>query len=115
MPPSKCQTFRVFQQSRPVAAGCEQRDDLIATLAGQSVNSGVDSAQRGCLLSTTSLGAQLTLNRIRTWCGIGLLVALFVMFMLAADLIPPLSPTSDAQHLTRHRVDHKLRIRWGVA
>jgi hypothetical protein len=131
MPPSKCQTFRVFQQSRPVAAGCEQRDDLIATLAGQSVNSGVDSAQRGCLLSTTSLGAggrrrrirpqrekvfrAIDAKRIRTWCGIGLLVALFVMFMLAAERIPPLSPTSDAQHLTQHWVDHKLRIRWGVA
>jgi hypothetical protein len=59
--------------------------------------------------------AQLTLKRIRTWCGIGLLVALFVMFMLAAERIPPLSPTSDAQHLTQHWVDHKLRIRWGVA
>jgi hypothetical protein len=56
--------------------------------------------------------AQLTLKR--TWCGIGFPVVLFVMFMLAADLIPPLSPTSDAQHLTRHWVDHKLRIRWGV-
>src|SRR5580693_794883 len=53
MPPSKCQTFQVFRQSRPVAAGCEQRDDLIATLASQSVNSDVDSAQR-CLLSTTT-------------------------------------------------------------
>jgi hypothetical protein len=58
--------------------------------------------------------AQLTLKRICTWCGIGFLVVLFVMFMLAADLIPPLSPTSDAQHLTQHLVDHKLRIRWGV-
>jgi hypothetical protein len=59
--------------------------------------------------------AQLTLKRICIWCGIGFLVVLFVMFMLAADLIPPLSPTSDAQHLTWQLVDHKLRIRWGVA
>jgi len=58
---------------------------------------------------------QLTLQRICTWCGIGFLVALFVMFMLVAGLIPPLSPTSDAEHITQHLVDHKLRIRWGVA
>jgi hypothetical protein len=37
------------------------------------------------------------------------------MFMLATDLIAPLPPTSDAHHLTQHRVDRNLRIRWGVA
>jgi hypothetical protein len=58
---------------------------------------------------------QLTLQRICTWCGIGFLVALFVMFMLVAGLIPPLSPTSGAQELTQHLIDDKLRIRWGVA
>jgi hypothetical protein len=58
---------------------------------------------------------QLTLQRICAWCGIGFLVALFVMFMVVAGLIPPLSPTSDAHQLTQHLVDHKLRIRWGVA
>jgi hypothetical protein len=58
---------------------------------------------------------QLTLQRICTWCGIGFLVALFVMFMLVAGLIPPLSPTSGAQELTQHLIDNRLRIRWGVA
>jgi hypothetical protein len=59
--------------------------------------------------------AQLTLNTSAPGAESGFLVVLFVMFMLTADLIPPLSPTSDAQHLTQHLVDHKLRIRWGVA
>jgi hypothetical protein len=58
---------------------------------------------------------QLTLQRICTWCGIGFLVALFVMFMLIAGLIPPLSPTSDAEQITQHLIENKLRIRWGVA
>jgi len=58
---------------------------------------------------------QPTLQRACAWCGIGFLVALFVMFMLIAGLIPPLSPTSSAQEITQHMIDDKLRIRWGVA
>ena len=57
---------------------------------------------------------QLTRQRICTWCGIGFLVALFVMFILVAGLIPRLSPTSGAEELTQHRIENKLRIRWGV-
>jgi hypothetical protein len=37
------------------------------------------------------------------------------MFMLIAGLIPPLSPTSDAEQITQHLIENKLRIRWRVA
>jgi hypothetical protein len=49
---------------------------------------------------------QLPLQRVCTWCGIGFPVVLFVMSMLVAGLIPPVSPTSDAQEITQHLVDH---------
>lgn len=58
---------------------------------------------------------QPSLQRACTWCGIGFLAALFVLFMLVAGLIPPLSPTADASHITQYLTDHQLRIRWGVA
>ena len=41
---------------------------------------------------------------------------LFLLFFaLIAGLIPPLSPTSNAQEIARFFVDHKLRVRLGVA
>ncbi|MEZ0054082.1 hypothetical protein ABIA30_005122 [Mycobacterium sp. MAA66] len=58
---------------------------------------------------------QPALQRACAWCGIGFLVVLFVMFMIVAGLIPPLSPTSSAEQITAHLIDNKLRIRWGVA
>jgi ABC-type anion transport system duplicated permease subunit len=58
---------------------------------------------------------QPALQRAGAWCGIGFLVVLFVLFMIVAGLIPPLSPTSSAEQITQHMIDNKLRIRWGVA
>lgn len=44
-----------------------------------------------------------------------MLVLFFVTFMLIGGLIPPLSPTASAQAVTQFLIDHKLRIRLGVA
>ena len=57
----------------------------------------------------------LRLQRIGAWCGIVAIVLFLLFFALIAGLIPPLSPTSNAQEIARFFVDHKLRVRLGVA
>jgi hypothetical protein len=57
----------------------------------------------------------LRLQRIGAWCGIVSIVLFLLFFALIAGLIPPPSPTSNAQEIARFFVDHKLRVRLGVA
>ena len=57
----------------------------------------------------------LRLQRIGAWCGIVAIVLFLIFFALLAGLVPPLSPTSNAQEIARFFVDHKLRVRLGVA
>ena len=61
------------------------------------------------------LRVDLRLQRIGAWCGIVAIVLFLIFFALLAGLIPPLSPTSNAQEIARFFVDHKLRVRLGVA
>jgi hypothetical protein len=57
----------------------------------------------------------LRLQRVGAWCGIVMLVLFGICFMLIGGLVPPLSPTSSAQQIAQYLVDHKLRVRLGVA
>lgn len=66
-------------------------------------------------LSSSVLLVDLRLQRIGAWCGIVAIVLFLIFFALIAGLIPPPSPTSNAQEIARFFVDHKLRVRLGVA
>jgi hypothetical protein len=57
----------------------------------------------------------LRLQRIAAWGGIAMLALFFVFFMLIAKLIPPLSPTSNAQQIADFLTANKLRVRVGLA
>jgi hypothetical protein len=57
----------------------------------------------------------LRLQRVGAWCGIGMLILFGICFVLIGGLIPPLSPTSSAQQIAQFFIDHKLRVRLGVA
>jgi hypothetical protein len=52
---------------------------------------------------------------VAVWGGVVALALFGLFFALLAGLIPPLSPTSNAQEIAAFFVDHKLRIRLGVA
>ena len=66
-------------------------------------------------LCSSVLLMDLRLQRVGAWCGIVAIVLFLIFFGLLAGLIPPLSPTSNAQEIARFFVEHKLRVRLGVA
>ena len=66
-------------------------------------------------LSSSVLLVDLRLQRVGAWCGIVSVVLFLIFFGILAGLIPPLSPTSNAQEIARFFVEHKLRVRLGVA
>jgi hypothetical protein len=57
----------------------------------------------------------LKLQRGAMWCGVVMLVLFGVFFILVAGLVPPLSPTANAEQITAFLVEHKLRVRIGIA
>jgi hypothetical protein len=57
----------------------------------------------------------LKLQRIAAWGGIAMLALFFVTFMLIGGLVPPLSPTASAHDIAQFLIDHKLRVRLGIA
>ncbi|OBI38168.1 hypothetical protein A5709_13255 [Mycobacterium sp. E1386] len=57
----------------------------------------------------------LKLQRAAVWCGVVALASFGLFFCLIAGLIPPLSPTSSAEHIASTLVANKLRIRIGLA
>jgi hypothetical protein len=57
----------------------------------------------------------LKLQRIAAWCGVVMIVLFGVFFMLVAGLVPPLSPTSNAQEIADFFTTNKLRVRVGIA
>jgi hypothetical protein len=57
----------------------------------------------------------LKLQRGALWCGVVMLALFGVFFILVAGLVPPLSPTSNAQQITQFLIDNKLRVRLGIA
>lgn len=56
-----------------------------------------------------------TLQRLGIWAAIPFMVVLGVAFVVIGGMVPPQSPTSTLTETTRFLVEHKLRIRVGVA
>lgn len=57
----------------------------------------------------------LKLQRLSAWGGIAMMALFLVTFMLIGGLIPPMSPTSSAEEIAQFLIDHKLRVRLGIA
>lgn len=49
------------------------------------------------------------------WAGVVMLALFLVTFILIAGLVPPLSPTASAHEIARFLIEHKLRVRLGIA
>ena len=66
-------------------------------------------------INATFRGMDERLERAGAWCGIATMVTIGVTLVAIGRLIPPFSPTDNAARITHIIIDHKIRIRVGVA